>query len=115
MLMCMSGVGSRVLLVAAVVGVGSRLFLVAIEGGWSTRLIFLPSGYLTSRYWKLLEVGVGRVMDVVVVVWIEGDTGVRDDIVSLARSEDGIGILEGADIREVLGVGLDDSVTHGVG
>ena len=77
------GKGSRVLLVGAVVGVGSRLFLLGLEGGCSTRLIFLPSGNLTSRFLKLLEVGVGRVIGAVVVAGIEGDAGLGDDVVML--------------------------------
>ena len=117
------GKGSRVLLVGAVVGavvgVGSRLFLLGLEGGCSTRLIFLPSGNLTSRFLKLLEVGVGRVIGAVVVAGIEGDAGVGDDVVMLARSEtgvDGLVVLEGGlDGSVVLGVGLDDVEKLGVG
>ena len=117
------GKGSRVLLVGAVVGavvgVGSRLFLLGLEGGCSTRLIFLPSGNLTSRFLKLLEVGVGRVIGAVVVAGIEGGAGVGDDVVMLARSEtgvDGLVVLEGGlDGSVVLGVGLDDVEKLGVG
>ena len=117
------GKGSRVLLVGAVVGavvgVGSRLFLLGLEGGCSTRLIFLPSGNLTSRFLKLLEVGVGRVIGAVVVAGIEGGAGVGDDVVMLARSEtgvDGLVVLEGGlDDSVVLGVGLDDVEKLGVG
>ena len=83
------GKGSRVLLVGAVVGVGSRIFLLGLEGGWYSRLIFLPSGYLTSRFLKLVEVGVGRVIGAVVVAGIEGDAGVGDDVVMLGEGLDG--------------------------
>ena len=57
MCMFMSGVGSRIL-----DGVVGR--------------------YLTSRFLRLLEVGIGRGLEAVVVVGVEGDAGVRDDVIS---------------------------------
>ena len=52
-------------------------------------------------------------------MWIEGDAGVGDDVVMLARSEEGVDRLVvlggGLDGGVVLEVGLDGVVTLGVG